>query len=151
MDLITGLFDMDFAALVPNLNTMLGLIRFLLSMLLLAGPLSLLILGFMYRFMAPPEANYKFGFRTYFGMGSVEAWRFSQKIAGLAFGGLGVILLIVMIIVVIGFGGKDAFRIAQTAITCLCWQAGLVLVARLTVAVLAGVFFTADGGRRQKV
>ena len=54
MDLITGLFNMDFTALVPNLNTMLGMIRFLLSLLLLAGPVSLLILGFLYRFMAPP-------------------------------------------------------------------------------------------------
>ena len=93
MDFIAGLFNMDFTALVPNLNTMLGLIRFLLSLLLLAGPLALLILGFMYRFMAPPEANYKFGFRTYFGMGSVEAWRFSQRIAGIAFAALGLVLL----------------------------------------------------------
>jgi len=151
MDLITGLFDMDFAALVPEMSAVLGTVRTLLILAVLAGPIAMVVLGALYLFAAPTEANYKFGFRTYFGMGSVEAWRFSQKIAGLAFGGLGVILLIVMIIVVIGFGGKDAFRIAQTAITCLCWQAGLVLVARLTVAVLAGVFFTADGGRRQKV
>lgn len=149
MDFITGLFSMDFTALVPNLNTMLGLIRFLLSMLLLAGPLSLLILGFMYRFMAPPEANYKFGFRTYFGMGSVEAWRFSQRIAGIAFGALGLILLVIALIVDLTFIGKDTYEMASSAMVCLLWQLGLIALVRLGIAILCAKFFTADGNRRQ--
>ena len=149
MDFITGLFDMDFAALVPEMGAMLGFIRVALSLLLLAGPLSMLILGVMYLFMAPPEANYKFGFRTYFGMGSVEAWRFSQKIAGIAFGCLGLILLVIAIIVDLGFIGKDTYQVASAAITCLLWQVGLALAARLAVGILAAVFFTADGGRRR--
>ena len=149
MDFITGLFDMDFGALVPEMDTILVSVRAVLTLAVLAGPIALLVLGVLYLFLAPPEANYRFGFRTYFGMGSVEAWRFSQKIAGLAFGGIGLILLVVMIVVVTGFGGKDAFAMAQTAFICLCCQAGLVLLARLTVAILAAVFFTADGGRRR--
>lgn len=149
MDLITGLFDMDFTALVPEMGTMLGFVRVILSLLLLAGPLSMLVLGVMYLFMPPPEANYKFGFRTYFGMGSVEAWRFSQRIAGIAFSGLGAVLLIIAIIVDFGFIGKDTFQLASTAATCFCWQAGLALVARLTVGVLCAVYFTADGSRRR--
>lgn len=149
MEFITQIFDFDFAALVPDIGAMLTSIRTWLTLAVLAGPVILLALGLLYLFAAPPEANYRFGFRTYFGMGSVEAWQFSQKIAGMAFGGLGLVLLIVMIVVVVGFGGKDAFQMAQTAITCLLWQAGLALLARLTVTVLAAVFFTADGGRRK--
>ena len=149
MDFITGLFDMDFAALVPELNTMLGFIRVVLSLLLLAGPLSMLVLGVLYLFMAPPEANYKFGFRTYFGMGSVEAWKFSQKMGGIAFAGLGLILLIVAIIVDFSFIGKDPYQVASSAITCLLWQIGLILAARLAVGILAAVFFTAKGDRRR--
>ena len=148
MDFITGLFDMDFAALVPEMGAMLGFIRVVLSLLVLAGPLSMLILGVLYLFMSPPEANYKFGFRTYFGMGSVEAWRFSQKIAGIAFGCLGLILL-VAIVVDFSFIGKDTHQVASTAITCLLWQVGLALAARLAVGIAAAVFFTADGGRRR--
>ncbi len=149
MDLITGLFDMDFAALVPEMGAMLGFVRVILSLFLLAGPLSMLVLGVLYLFMAPPEANYKFGFRTYFGMGSVEAWRFSQKIAGIAFGCLGLILLVIAIIVDFSFIGKDTYQVASAAMTTLLWQAGLALVARLTVGILAAVFFTADGSRRR--
>ena len=149
MDLITGLFNMDFTALVPNLNTMLGLIRFLLSLLLLAGPISMLILAFLYLFMAPPEANYKFGFRTYFGMGSVEAWRFSQRMAGIAYGGLGLLLLVIAILVDLSFIGANTYQVASRAMVCLLWQVGLVAVARLAVSILCAVFFTADGSRRR--
>ena len=148
MDLITGLFDMDFAALVPNLNTMLGLIRFLLSILLLAGPLSLLILGFMYRFMAPPEANYKFGFRTYFGMGSVEAWRFTQKLAGIAWGALGLILTVVMFIIRAGYAEKDIMAVAQSAATCLLWQAALAFFCYVGICGAVTILFDHKGNRR---
>lgn len=150
MDFITSLFEMDLGALVPKLDVFLGSIRTVLTLAVLAGPIILLVLGVLYLFVSPPEANYKFGFRTYFGMGSVEAWRFSQRIAGLAFGCLGLVLLIVMIVVVAGFSGKDAFAMAEAAVTCLLWQAGLTLIARLTVAILAAVFFTANGGRRRE-
>lgn len=150
MDFITGLFDMDFAALVPEMEALLGFVRVILSLLMLAGPLSMLVLGVLYLFAAPPEANYKFGFRTYFGMGSVEAWKFSQKIAGIAYAGLGLILLIIMLIVTISFGGKDSFQITCAAITALLWQVGLALAARLTVGILAAVYFTADGSRRRQ-
>ena len=149
MDLITGLFNFDFAALVPEMGALLGIVRVILALLLLAVPLSMLVLGVMYLFMAPPEANYKFGFRTYFGMGSVEAWRFSQRIAGIAFAGLGLILLVIAIIVDFSFIGKDTYQIASTATTTFLWQAGLAIAARLTVGILAAVYFTAKGDRRR--
>ena len=149
MDLITGLFDMDFAALVPEMGAMLTTIRVVLSLLLLAGPLAMLVLGVLYLFMPAPEANYKFGFRTYFGMGSVEAWQFTQKIAGIAYSAVGLVLLVVMLIVTIGFVGKDTYQIASAAMVSFVWQAVLALLARLTVSLLATIYFTASGDRRR--
>ena len=149
MDLIAGLFNIDFTALVPNLNTMLGMIRFLLSLLVLAGPIAMLILAFLYLFMAPPEANYQFGFRTYFGMGSVEAWRFSQRMAGVAFGGLGLVLLVIGLIVDLSFIGANTYEVATRAMICLLVQVILVAIARLAVGILCAVYFTADGSRRR--
>ena len=107
------------------------------------------IMGAMYLFKPAPEANFKYGFRTYFGMGSIQAWQFSQKIAGLAFAGLGVLLFLVMFIVVLTFGKKDLFQIANTTTICLLWQAGLSLIARLTVAILCAVYFDKDGNPRR--
>ena len=149
MDIITKLFDLDLSKFVPAMPVFLGALRALLVIIILAGPILLLALGAMYLLRPAPEANFKYGFRTYFGMGSVEAWKFSQKIAGLAFGGLGAILLLIMFIVVLTFFGKDLFQIANTAIACLLWQAGLILIARITVGVMCYIYFDKDGQRKK--
>ena len=148
MDFITKLFDLDLAKFVPEMSAFLGGLRALLVLAILIGPVLLVTLGAMYLLRPAPEANFKYGFRTYFGMGSVEAWRFSQKIAGLAFGALGIVLLLIMFIVVLTFFKKDLFQIANTAIVCLIWQAILSLIARLVVAILCCVYFDRNGDRR---
>lgn len=150
MDFITNLLDMDLEALVPALDSVLGLVRVVLTVLLLAGPIVMIVMGALYLFFAPPEANYRFGFRTYFGMGSVEAWKYSQKIAGIAFCSLGAVLTIIMIVVVCGFGGMDAFQMAETALISLLWQAGAAMLARLVIGILAAVYFNPDGTRRRE-
>lgn len=149
MDFITKLFDMDLSALVPEISVFLGATRAILVLALLAGPILLLALGAMYLLRPAPEANFKYGFRTYYGMGSIEAWQFSQKIAGLAYGALGALLLLAMFIVVLTFGKKDLLQIAGTAIVCLLCQAVLVLIARSVVAILCRTYFDKDGNRRR--
>jgi len=149
MDLITNLFDMDLASLVPDMPVVLGTVGFLLVLAILTGPILLVTMGALYLFKPAPEANFKYGFRTYYGMGSIQAWQFSQKIAGLAFAGLGVPLLLVMLIVALTFIGKDLFRIATTATICLLVQAVLTLIARLTVAILCGIYFDKDGNPKK--
>ena len=149
MELISKLFDMDLSKLVPDLPVFLGFAHTLLVLAVLIGPILLVVLGALYLFKPAPEANYKYGFRTYFGMGSIEAWQFSQKIAGLIFGGLGALLLIIMFIVVLTFIGKDLFRIAGTAIVCLIWEAVLTLAARVAISVLCWKYFDKNGQRKQ--
>ena len=149
MDFITKLFDMDLSALVPEIPVFLGATRAILVLAILVGPVLMLALGAMYLLRPAPEANFKYGFRTYFGMGSIEAWQFSQRIAGLIFGGLGVLLLVIMLIVVLTFIGKDLFRIAGTTIVCLIIQAVLTLAARVTISVLCWKYFDKDGNRRK--
>lgn len=148
MELISKLFDMDLSKLVPKLPVFLGFTHTFLVLAVLIGPILLVTLGALYLFKPAPEANFKYGFRTYFGMGSIEAWQFSQRIAGLIFGALGVLLLVVMLIVVLTFIGKDLLRIAGTAIVCLSIQAVLALAARLTIAFLCWKYFDKDGNRR---
>ena len=149
MDLITKLFDIDFAALVPKLPVFLGLMRTLMAFALLAGPVAMLILAALYLFKPAPEANYNFGYRTYYGMGSVEAWQFSQKIAGLAFGGLGAILTVAMLIVILCFIKKTLLQVAITVTICLLVQVVLLLAARITVATLCKKYFDKYGDRRK--
>ncbi len=149
MDLITKIFDMDFAAMVPEMGRFVKDVRGLLVLALLAGPILLLTLGALYLYRPTPEANFKFGFRTYFGMGSQEAWQYSQRIAGLVFGALGAVLLVAMVVVLLCMIGKDLLRLAGTAVICLICQAVLVLAARLVVAILSGRYFDKNGDRRR--
>ena len=149
MDFITKIFDLDLSKFVPEMPAFLGGLRALLVLAILIGPILLVALGAMYLLRPAPEANFKYGFRTYFGMGSIEAWQFSQKIAGLAFGGLGAVLLLIMFIVVLTFFKKDLFQIANTAIVCLIWQAVLALIARIVVSILCWKYFDRNGDRRR--
>ena len=149
MEFITKLFDLDLSKLVPEISVFLGTVRALLVLALLTGPVLMITLGAMYLLKPAPEANFKYGFRTYYGMGSIEAWQFSQKIAGLAFGGLGALFFVIMFIVVLTFIGKDLFRIATTTIVCLTIQIIFILVARTVVAFLCRKYFDKDGNRRR--
>ena len=149
MEFINKIFELDLGKFVPEMDLVLDKARLLVTVSVLAGPILLLVLGLIYCFIPPKEANHRFGFRTYFGMGSVEAWRFTQRIGGITFGGLGLILLVIMLFVIGGFDAKDHFEMVNSAMLALLWQAGLALAARLAVAVLAAVFFDRKGNRRK--
>ena len=149
MGFITNLFSMDFAALVPELSVFLKTARVLLALALLAGPVCLLALGALYLFKPAPEANYRYGFRTYYGMGSIEAWQFSQKLAGLIFGALGAVLVVTMLIVILCFIGKDLLQVSKMSAICLLIQIIFILLARLAVAILSAKYFDKDGSRRK--
>lgn len=151
MDKLLSLLDgMDIAALLPETGTLLGLLTFVMWILLLVGPAMMLAFGLLYLLTPPKEANYKLGFRTYFGMGSVQAWRFSQRLAGLVFGGLGLILLIVMLCVCFVFTGKTELEMATATVTCLLWQVGLAVAGHLGVSITACVLFDRNGAPRSQ-
>ena len=151
MDFISKIFNLDFAALVPELPKFLRFLRTLMALCLVAGPIIMMLQAALYLFKPAPEANFMRGYRTYYGMGSTAAWKFSQKIAGLVFGGLGSLLLIAMFIVILCFKGKSMMWVAITAMICLIIQVVLLIAARVTVAILCGRFFDKNGERRLPV
>ena len=148
---IKSLMDgFDPAALLPDLSDLFGSLATLCRFAVMIGPVVLLILGLAYLFLSPREANYYFGYRCYFGMGSVQAWRFTQRIAGLLFGGVGLILTIVMFVISGGFAGMEMTQMVWKAAGCLAWQVGLALVLTLLINFLAFFFFDAKGNPRRK-
>lgn len=150
MEKITAFFDgIDLAKLVPEMDTLLGKIQTATSLALIIGPILMLILGLWYYFLPPKEANHRAGFRTWFGMGSVEAWLFTQRLAGLVWGGLGLVLTIIMGIICLSFGGKELAHIVGTAFVALIWQAALALVAYLTICVIVTIRYDSKGLRRK--
>ena len=141
----------DPAALLPDLSTALGKVELICRVAVLVGPILILALGIAYLLLSPKEANYYFGYRCFFGMGSVQAWRFSQRIAGLTFAGLGLVLTVIMLLISGGFSGMAAMDMAWKAVWCLVWEAALVLLATLVINGLCMFFFNAKGEPRRKV
>ena len=148
---IKSLMDgFDPAALLPDLSDLFGSLATLCRFAVMIGPVVLLVLGLAYLFLSPREANYYFGYRCYFGMGSVQAWRFTQRVAGMLFGGVGLILTIVMYVISGGFAGMEITQMVWKAAGCLAWQVGTTLVLTLLINFLAFFFFDAKGNPRRK-
>ncbi len=150
MEAITKLLEnFDLSHIIPPMDTLLGKVEAAVRLAIILGPLVVLALGLIYLFAAPKEANYRLGFRTYFGMGSVEAWNFTQRIAGLSFSALGLLLTLIMGIISLTLGGKEADSMVRIGMGCMIWEVVLIGLCSLGVSIAAGVFFDKNGNRRR--
>lgn len=139
----------DPAALLPEMNSVLDVVLYAVRIATLIGPAVLLLLGVGYLIFAPKEANYHFGYRCAFGMGSVEAWRYTQRLAGVVWSVLGLVLTGVMLLLTNGFAEKEIYDAVWTAVKCVLWEAGLVALSSLAINTLVMTRFTYDGDYRK--
>ncbi len=84
---------------LPDLEHMFDKVEILLRVVVMAGPLLLLGFGLLYLLASPKEANHTLGYRFYWGMSSVEVWQFTQRLAGMVWTVLGLVLSIAMAVV----------------------------------------------------
>ena len=140
----------DPASLLPELDQVFSTMATVCRVAVLVGPIVLLVLGLAYLFLSPKEANYYFGYRCYYGMGSVQAWRFTQRFAGIVLGALGLILTGVMLVLSGGFAGMDTMDMAWRALRCVLWEAGLTVVAVLAINGVTALTFDFRGEYRRR-
>ena len=148
-DIKTIMDNFDPAALLPDLSTIVGKVEFITRIAVMVGPVVLLVLGLVYLLLAPKEANYHFGYRCYFGMGSVEAWRFTQRLAGAVWAVLGLGLSAVMFFLTGGFAGNGIMDIIGSGVTCILWEIGLTFVSVLAINIIVMVRFDRKGEYRK--
>ena len=149
MDAIKSMLEgFDPAALVPDLTAILGNLDTALRIVVLAGPLCLLGLGLLYLLAAPKEANHIFGYRHFWGMSSVEAWRFTQQTAGLVWGGLGLVLTVVMAFICNGYRDMAWEAMMSSALTCVVVELVLVIASTFLINSLVVLRFDRKGTRR---
>ena len=142
--------NFDPASLLPDLSSVPATVATLTRFAVMVGPIVLLVMGILYFFAAPKEANYHFGYRCYFGMGSEEAWSFTQRLAGIIWTGLGVVLTIVMLIVSGGYGKKDVTEIISSGLSSLLWEVGLTAASCLAINITAMIRYDRKGLRRNE-
>ncbi len=142
--------NFDPATLLPDLSSLAGIVATVTRFAVLVGPLVLLVMGILYFFASPKEANYHFGYRCYFGMGSEEAWQFTQKLAGIVWTALGLILTVVMLFVSGGYGKKEIVDVISSGLNGLIWEIGLTAVSCLAINILVMIRYDRKGLRRNE-
>lgn len=147
-DLVKLVDEFDPTVLLPDLSSVLGWIEATARLFVMIAPLVVLGLGLWYLFAPPKEANHIAGYRFYYGMGSVEAWQYTQRLAGLGFTGLGGALTLIMGIISLTFNGKNAGTMIGTALGCVIWELVLIGLCCIGINVLVGMNYDKDGNRR---
>ena len=148
-DLKKVLEGSDLGAALPDLNAIVDKMAPIMRIALLVGPVILLALGLLYLFASPKEANYTLGYRCYFGMGSVNAWRYTQRLAGILFAAVGLILTLVMFFITGKFQDMEVMEMLWKAVRCGVWEAVITLVTILGINITVAVFFDAKGRLRR--
>ena len=151
LEKVTGIFaGLENGPASPDTGALIEKATTIAKVLVIAGPVIMLVLGLLYLFAAPKEANHHFGYRCYFGMGSEQAWRFTQRMAGITWIALGSIMTVAMLIVTGRFPGQDVLEMLTTAGTCVVVEALVLLVATLVIRITVAAVFNRHGERRRK-
>ena len=134
--------------ILPELNPLLDKSAGIARLLMLAGPFVILGMG-LYSFLnAPKEANYRSGYRCYWGMGSVEAWRYTQKLAGAVWCMLGLGLAIWMAVASANLAGMAIMDAMLQMAIYIFWQAAALFGCRVLINFLVFLRYDAKGVRR---
>ena len=151
IDSIKEMMDgFDPAALLPQIDSIVDWVKLICRLAVMVGPVVLVLAGLSYLLLAPKEANYYFGYRTTFGMGSVAAWRHTQKVAGWMFAGVGLVLTVIMLMVCVTFGGLEPMTAVWRAAKCMIAEAVIALIVVLSINSVAAFTYDYKGNKRKK-
>lgn len=150
LDTLKGLMDGlgDLESLLPDLNAMFDHLAGLMRIAVLAAPVALVVLGLVYLFLAPKEANHSIGFRCWWGMSSVEVWQFTQKMAGITWTVMGVVLGLIALFTSNGYASMESAAMMMNALRLLGWQLALVLISIVAFNLVLLVLFDRKGVNR---
>lgn len=146
MDLLNN-FD-NLGKYIPKLDSVMDLALKLTKLAVRVGPVCILVLGLIYLLIPPREANYKAGYRTFFGMGSIAAWRFTQFVSGLIMTVMGLILNIMASNAVKDFPGMVSDLMIEKAVDLIKVQVICAIALYVFMFVLTMLMFTVKGDLR---
>ena len=135
---------------LPTFGAFMGFVELLLRVAVMAGPLLLLGFGLIFLLAPPKEANYGVGYRFWWGMASLAAWKFTQRLAGIIWTVLGLALTVVMFLLTRKFAQLTAYDVVWTGVKYILWEVGLVVVSSLFINTAVMSQFTYDGELRRR-
>ena len=141
--------EFDLGTLLPGVGSVVGLVQALLVIAMLAGPLLQMGFGLLYWFKPPQEANHSLGYRCWWGMASLDAWRFTQQLAGKIFTIMGGVLTLAAIVMAIVINGFELMPMAMWAAVCMICELVLIGLACVAINVVVILKFDRYGYRRR--
>ena len=152
IDSIKEIMDgIDPGAFLPDLSSLIGRVELICRIAVLVGPVILLAMGLSYLLLAPREANHYFGYQCYYGMGSIQAWRFTQRLAGIVLSLLGLGFTIAMYVLGSRFHSMETMAMVTAAAKSLLLQAVLTALSMAAINLTDLFLFDRRGEvRRQK-
>lgn len=150
MEFLTNLFNGLDPEVMPELDGLFEKLVPLAKIAVMVAPLALLVLGVIYLFLAPKEANHLLGFRCWWGMGSVEVWQFTQKLAGIVWTAMGLVMSIVMFVISLGYTADAPMDMMTGAIIALVWELALVITSILAINIVLIVLYDRKGVKRSE-
>lgn len=146
IDQVVALVDeFDLASIFPPMDTVIGWVTLLAWLCTLAAPVTMLILGLRYRYAPPEKANYNSGYRFFFGMGSPEAWKYTQQLAGVVWTLLGGGLVVIALILCLFFGIMNPMTMVTTVLWCVVIQLVLIVASCVVINKKVADRFDKDG------
>ena len=103
----------------------------------------------LFRYRPPEEANHGIGYRFWWGMASLDAWKYTQRLAGIVWTFLGGGLAVIMLIVCIVLQCIGTMVLAIGAVICIAIELVLIAAACITINVIVMKKFDKDGYRRE--
>ena len=140
--------NFDPISYLPDITSILGWADLFARICVMAAPVIMLLCGLRYLLLPPREANHEAGYRFYFGMGSVDAWRFTQKLAGIVWSAIGLILSVTMFLITGSFGQLDLMEMVDKAVVCIFWEIGLILVSYIAINLTLVIRYNRHGDLR---
>lgn len=134
--------------LIPKLDTVLGWVVLLTRIAVMAAPLLILAFGLLYLLLPPKEANYSVGYRCWWGMASLDAWQFTQKLAGVIWAIVGLGLTVTMTVMSAPFADMAPMDMLWSAVRYIAWQLLALIAACFVINVTVFVMFDRKGYRR---
>lgn len=133
---------------LPGVDTFFADMEPLLRFFVMVGPLALLGLG-LYCFLLPPkEATHSIGYRFRYGMSRATVWQFMQKLAGIVFGVLGLVLTVVMALLCMKLDSMETMAALDYCARCIGWEIGLVILAHVGINLTVVIRYDRKGNLR---
>ena len=149
-DLKSLMDDFEPATLLPKLEGLGETLATVMRYVVMAGPVILLVMGLLYLLVPPKEANHYFGYRCWFGMGSVDAWRFTQKLAGISWSVAGLVLTLMMWFRSGKFAGMEVMDLIWSAGRSVLLEVVVVALVCLAINVFTAIRFDSKGELRRR-